>query len=185
VVNTLGLANTVVYHNFNLTYARQIYADLSLTGQVGLVGVTNAFTLGLPKTLLPTYSFGATWSITPKLALTAGVSRSVAPPTTVLANAQTSYNTVVALAYQVTPKITVSGNASVGYSSGAFTPALAGTVFAPFLTSTEYYSAQAQVGYAMTPFITASLSAAVTERVSDHIFTPQDVITLSLNYRPH
>jgi hypothetical protein len=42
VVNTLGLANTVVYHNFNLTYVRQIDADLSLNAQVGLVGVTNA-----------------------------------------------------------------------------------------------------------------------------------------------
>ena len=91
VVNTLGLANNVVYHNFNLSYVRQINDDLSFTGQVGLVGVTNASTLGLPKTLLPTYSFAAAWAITPKLALTASASRSVAAPTTVLANAQTSY----------------------------------------------------------------------------------------------
>jgi hypothetical protein len=185
VVNALGLANTVVYHNFNLTYARQIDDDISVTGQVGLVGVTNASTLGLPKTLLPTYSFAATWAITPKLGLTAGASRSVAPPTTVLANAQTSYNADVTLAYQATPKITVSANASVGYSSGAFTPGLVGTAFAAFVTSTDYYSAQAQVSYAMTPFISAALSATVTERVSEHIYTPQDVITLSLNYAPH
>ena len=94
-------------------------------------------------------------------------------------------HTVVTLAYQVTPKITVSGNASVGYSTAAFTPGLAGTAFAPFLTNTKYYSAQAQVSYTITPFVSAGLSAAVTERVSDNIFTPQDVITLSLNYTPH
>jgi len=185
VVNALGLANTVVYHNFNLTYTRQIDADISVTGQVGLVGVTNAFTLGLPKTLLPTYSFAATWAITPKLGLTASASRSVAPPTTVLANAQTSYNTIVTLAYQATPKITVSGNASVSYSSAAFTPGLAGTAFAPFLTNTMYYSAQAQVSYAMTPFISAALSATVTEQVSDHIYTPQDLITLGSGLIDH
>jgi hypothetical protein len=184
VVNTLGLANTVIYHNFNLTYVRQIDADLSLNAQVGLVGVTNASTLDLPKTLLPTYSFAATWAITPKLALTASVSRSVAPPTTVLANAQTSYDAIVTLAYQATPKITVSANASTGYTNGAFTPGLAGTAFAAFVANTDYYSAQAQVSYAMTPFISAALSATVAQRVSDHIYTPQDVITLSLNYRP-
>jgi hypothetical protein len=184
VANALGLANTVVYHNFNLTYVRQIDADLSLTGQVGLVGVTNASTLGLPKTLLPTYSFAATWTITPKLGLTASVSRSVTPPTTVLANAQTSYDAVVTLAYQATPKITVSASASEGYTNGAFTPGLAGTAFAAFNTSTDYYSAQAQVSYAMTPFISASLSGTLTQRVQDHIYTPQDVITLSLNYTP-
>jgi hypothetical protein len=185
VVNTLGLATTVVYHNFNLTYVRQIDDKISLTGQVGLVGVTNAFTLGLPKTLLPAYSFAATWAITPKLGLTASASRSVAPPTTVLANAQTTYDAVVTLAYQATPKITVSANASAGYSSGAFTPGLVGTAFAPFVTSTNDYTAQVQVSYGMTPFISASLSGTVTERVSDHVFTPQDVITLTLNYRPH
>ena len=57
-LNALGLANTVVFHNFNLTYTRQINPNLSVTGQLGLVGVTNAFTLGLPKTLLPTLFAG-------------------------------------------------------------------------------------------------------------------------------
>ena len=39
--------------------------------------------------------------------------------------------------------------------------------------------------YAMTPFIVAALTASYTERVSDHVITPQDLITVSLNYKPY
>jgi hypothetical protein len=37
----------------------------------------------------------------------------------------------------------------------------------------------------MTPFISAELSATYNERVSDHVITPQDLITVRLNYRPY
>jgi hypothetical protein len=37
-LNALGLANTVVFHSFNLSYARQINANLSVTGQLGCGG---------------------------------------------------------------------------------------------------------------------------------------------------
>jgi len=184
VVNTLGLANTVVYHSFNLTYARQIDDDLSVTGAVGLVGVTNAFTLGLPKTLLPTYSLAGTWTITPKLTLSATGSRGVIPPTTVIANAETTYQAALTLAYEVTPKITVSANLSTGYSLAAFTPGLVGTISSTFVTTQKYYAATATMSYAMTPFISAALTATYTDRISDNVFTPQDVIMVSLNYKP-
>jgi hypothetical protein len=69
----------------------------------------------------------------------------------------------------------------------AFTPAAAGTmtVLVPFLTTTNYYGLTAGVTYAMTPFISAALSASYTERVADHVITPQDLITVSLNYKPY
>ena len=78
--------------------------------------------------------------------------------------------------------------AGVGAASGitiGVTPALARTTFAPFLANTNYYSATATVAYAMTPFISAALSASYTERVSDHVITPQDLIIVSLNYKPY
>jgi hypothetical protein len=74
-LNTLGLSNTIVYNNLNASYTRTIDPNLSVTGQLGLVGVTNAVTLGLPKTLLPTYSLAVTWAITPKVSLTASPTR--------------------------------------------------------------------------------------------------------------
>jgi hypothetical protein len=186
-LNALGLANTVVFHNFNLSYTRQINANLSVIGQLGLVGVTNAFTLGLPKTLLPTYSLEASWAITPKVSLAASATRTVAAPTTLIGNAEVSYYTDLSLTYQATPKVTFSATGSAGYSSVAFTPAAAGTMTAlvPFLTTTNYYGLTAGVRYAMTPFISAALSASYTERVSEHVITPQDLITVSLNYRPY
>jgi hypothetical protein len=184
----LGLANTVVTHDFDLTYVRQLNSNLSWTGKVGLVGVTNGFSLGLPKTLLPIYSLAVTWTITPKLLLAATAARTVAPPTTVIGNSEVAYQTNVNLTYQATPKVAFTASASAGYSNTAFTPvtaALAETVFAPFLTTTNFYAAQAGLTYTMTPFLTAAVTAAYTERVASHLITPQDLITVSLNYKPY
>ena len=162
-----------------------ITPKLSVTGQVGLVGVTNVFTFGLPKTLEPTYSLSASWSVTPKIKVGLSASRAVAAPTTVIANAETSYQTSLNLSYAATPKVAFSASASAGYTSAAFTPGIAGTTFAPFLANTTYYTATAGVTYSMTPFISAALNASYTERISNHVVTPQDLITVSLNYKPY
>jgi hypothetical protein len=184
-LNTFGLANSITYHSFTGSYTRQISPNLSVTGTLGLVGVTNAFTLGLPKTLEPTYSLSVGWTVTPKVRLALSASRSVAAPTTVIANAETSYQTNLSMTYSATPKVSFSASASAGYTSAAFTPTLVGTAFAPFLANTNYYSATASVAYTMTPFISAGLSATYSERVSEHVVTPQDLITVSLNYKPY
>jgi hypothetical protein len=185
VLNVIGLANTIVFHTFNATYVRHINDNLSVTGQLGLVGVTNDFSLGLPKTLLPIYSIAGAWTITPKVTLTGSASRVVAPPTTVIANAQLAYNMILSLTYQPTPKVAFTASATAGYTSVAFTPGLAGTTFAPFSGNTDFYTANAGVTYAMTPFLSAGLTASYSERVFNHMLTPQDLITVSLNYRPY
>jgi hypothetical protein len=41
------------------------------------------------------------------------------------------------------------------------------------------------LSYSMTPFLSAALSASYTERVASHTITPQDIVTVSLNYRPY
>jgi len=181
----VGLANNVAFHSFTLNYSRQIDPNLTVVGQVGLVGVTSGFDLSLPKTLLPTYSLSAAWTVTPKVAVTASGSRTIAPPTTVVGNAQTSYQANVGLTYQATPKVAFGATASAAYTSTAFTPGLAGTINSTLLAATDYYSATGSVTYTVTPFISAALTAAYTQRVSNHTMTPQDVITLSLNYAPH
>jgi len=164
LINAVGLANVVDYHSFSLNYVRQITPDLTVTGQVGLIGVSNAFSLGLPRTLLPTYSVSAAWTVTPKVALTASASRTVAPPTTVIANAETSYQTRVGLTYNISPKLTFGAGGSIGYSSAAFTPGLAGTIYAPYLTATNFYGVNATLSYSVTPFVSAALAATYTER---------------------
>ena len=37
----------------------------------------------------------------------------------------------------------------------------------------------------MTPFLVAALTASYTERVQNHLITPQDLVTVSLNYKPY
>ena len=86
----LGLATDTDFHSFSLSYTRQINANLSVTGLIGLVGTTSGFTLGLPKSLVPIYTLSTNWTFTPKLSLNASASRTVAPPTTVIANAETA-----------------------------------------------------------------------------------------------
>jgi uncharacterized membrane protein len=121
------------------------------------------------------------------VSLSASATRTIAPPTTLIGNAEVTYYTNLNLTYQATPKVAFSASGSAGYSSVAFTPGAAGTmtVLVPFLTTSNYYALTAGVSYAMTPFISAALSATYNERVSDHVITPQDLITVSLNYKPY
>jgi hypothetical protein len=181
-----GLANEVDFHSFTLNYTRQINPDLSVTGLIGLVGVTSGFSLGLPKTLLPIYTVSTTWTLTPKLNLNASASRTIAPPTTVIANAQQSYGANINLTYQLTPKIALSAGGSVDYSTTSFTSTTAETAISPFLFSSQNnYNLSTGLNYSMTPFLSAALSATYSERVASHTITPQDIVTVSLNYRPY
>ena len=188
----VGLANEVDFHSFTLNYTRQVNTNLSLTGEIGLVGVTSGFSLGLPKTLLPIYTVSANWTFTPKLGLTASASRSISPPTTVVANAQQSYDAGMNLTYQLTPKISLSAGGSVSYSTASFTSAATQAALAAqaglvgtSINTQNNYSLNTGLNYSMTPFLSAALSASYSERVANHTITPQDIVTVSLNYRPY
>jgi hypothetical protein len=185
VGTSIGLANVTDYHTFSLNYTGQINPNLSVSGLIGLVGNTNAFTLGLPRTLLPIYTLGVNWSFTPKLALSASASRTISPPTTIIANAQTTDSAQMSLTYQWTPKISVNVSGSISYNTGAFTPT-AVTGLAPFLTgASNSYSASAGLTYRMTPFLSANLNASFSESVTHPFITPEDLLTISLRYQPY
>jgi Putative beta-barrel porin 2 len=182
----LGLATQTDFHSFSLNYAREINANLSVNVLVGLVGTTNGFTLGLPKSLVPIFTLGTTWAVTPKLSLTATASRTVSPPTTVIANAESSLDASVTLAYQLTPKVTATAGGSIFYSNSTFTSGLAEAGISPFFTGTnKSYMLNAGLSYAMTPFLSAGLNASYSERVGSGFITAQDLVTVSLNYRPY
>jgi hypothetical protein len=176
----LGLATETDFHSFTLNYTRQINPNLSVSGLIGLVGVTSGFSLGLPKTLLPIYTISGTWTLTPKLSLNASASRSISPPTTVVANAQQSYDAGMNLSYQLTPKVAISAGGSVDYSTTSFTSS---TFFST--SSQNNYSLSTGLNYSMTPFLSAGLNASYSERVANHEITPQEILTVSLNYRPY
>jgi long-subunit fatty acid transport protein len=120
------------------------------------------------------------------LSLNASASKSIAPPTTVIANAEQSYNASVGLTYQLTPKLAANASGSIGYSTTSFTATAAQALISPFFFDRQnIYTVNAGLTYAMTPFLTAALNASYNERVADHLITPQDVVTVSLNYRPY
>ncbi len=175
-----GLSSTFVEHDVSLTYVRTIDPNLSVTGQIGLTGAGTEFTPALPRTLLPHYSATIAWAITPKLSLTASAAKTIAPPTTLVSNSQLSYTTYFDLSYQATPKITIAAGASAGYTSAVFSPGLAGTIFAT--GAQDLYAAHASLTYTMTPFLAATLTASYNETVSSHLITPEDLVTVSLNY---
>ncbi len=181
-----GLATETDFHSFTLNYTRQINPNLSVTGLIGLVGVTSGFSLGLPKTLLPIYTLSTNWTLTPRLILTASAARTISPPTTVVANAQQSYGAQISLSYQLTPKVTVIAGGSAGYSISSFTAPTVAAELSPFLFNTQNnYNLNTGLIYSMTPFLSASLNAAYSERVASHTITPQDIVTVSLNYKPY
>ena len=182
----LGLSTETDFHSFTLNYTRQINPNLSVSGLIGLVGVTSGFSLGLPKTLLPIYTISTTWTLTPKLSLSAYASRSISPPTTIIANAQQSYNAGMNLSYQLTPKVAISAGGSVDYSTTSFTSSTAATGLSSFFSSSQNtYNLNTGLNYSMTPFLSAALSASYSERVANHEITPQEIVTVSLNYRPY
>lgn len=182
----LGLSTETDFHSFTLNYTRQINPNLSVSGLIGLVGVTSGFSLGLPKTLLPIYTISTTWTLTPKLSLSASASRSISPPTTIIANAQQSYNAGMNLSYQLTPKVAISAGGSVDYSTTSFTSSTAATGLSSFFSSSQNtYNLNTGLNYSMTPFLSAALSASYSERVANHEITPQEIVTVSLNYRPY
>ncbi len=183
-LNAFGLATETDFHSFTLGYTRDIDPNLSVNGSIGLVGVTSGFTLGLPKTLLPIYTLGARWTLTPKLTLNVSAARSITPPTTVIANAQESYTVGANLVYQMTPKISLTAGGSIDYTTGTFTAATPG-ISPLFAGAQDTYSLSTGLLYSMTPFLSAALNASYSERVSDHTITPQDILTVSLNYRPY
>jgi hypothetical protein len=182
--NALGLASETDFHSFTLAYTRQINPNLSVNGLIGLVGVTSGFSIALPKTMLPIYTLGARWALTPKISVNASASRSISPPTTIVANSETSYNALLSLSYQMTPKVALIAGGSVTYSLSSFTSPLAN--LSPFFfESQRTYSLNTGLIYNMTPFLSAGLNASYSERVSPNFITPQDIVTVSLNYRPY
>ena len=92
----------------------------------------------------------------------------------------------MSLTYQLTPKISVTAGGSADYTVSEFTSSILQASISPFVFNTQKnYSLNAGLSYSMTPFLSAGLSASYTERVGNGFITPQDVVTVSLNYRPY
>ena len=185
-LNSLGLLNNITYDEVNLTYTKNISPLLAVTASVGVVGTRDTyFSLNLPSGWEPQYSLSVTWSATPKLDLTAAVSRTVSPPTNIISNLEISEGGNFGVTYRATPKVTLAASVSASHATAAFSgPAV--TAFGT-TQNTNTYGGTASLAYAITPFLAANLSYQYTKSTytQSNLVTPTSVVLLSLNFNPH
>ncbi len=184
------MLNNITEDQLSLTYTKNLSPNLALSASAGVVGVRNgSFTLEPASGFQPIYSLSATWTATPKLNLTARVSKTVAPPISLIANLQVTESANVGLTYSLTPKVLMAAGVSAARSIGGFaalpTPSVVSPVFQPFTANVNYYSANASINYAITPFVTANLSYTYRKSVQANLVTPTDVVLLALTFSPY
>jgi hypothetical protein len=181
-----SLLNKLTTSQVMATYTKNISPMLSLTAQIGLIGVNNAyFSFAWPRTILPQYAFNAQWTPTPRLGLNASVSRLASAPTSVLSNLQITESASAGVSYQITPKMTAGANVQASYSTGAATPFFNGVVLNTLSASERSYSAGARLNYIITPFLDANLSYQFTKTVQSGLTTNNSLILLALNFNPY
>lgn len=184
----LGLQNNILENQLNLTYTKKFSPNLSLVTSIGVVGVRNgSFSLEPALGLDPIYSAQIAWAATPKLALSGGVLRTVAPATSVIANLQVTESANVGLTYALTPKVAFAAGAAASRSSGfnSSESLVVNSFDQPFTEPSTTYSANASLNYTITPFITANLSYTHTKTVQGNLTTPTDVVLLALTFNPY
>ncbi len=182
-LNSLGLVDKITEDQINLSYSKTINPNLSYVVSVGVVGAKSGyFAFGWPS-FEPQYSLSVTWSITPKVALSASVARVVTPPTNVIANLQQSESASLSATYQFTPKVTLTAGVAASQSSAAFSQSVPGLEAGSQTTTT--YSLRANAAYAMTPFLQATLSYQYVKDFSIGTVTPTSIALLTVNYAPY
>ena len=184
-LNASGLTRNITTDSLKATYTKNIDPNLALIASVGVIGVRDAaFNLGLPSGWEPEYSLSVSWTITPKLGLTASLARTVSPPTSFISNLQVTESANLGMTYQLTPKVSLSAGVNAAHVSSAFT-----TTTTNVLGQTQnenLYGARANLTYAMTPFLGASLSYQYSRTVqAGGVVTPTSVALMSVNYAPY
>lgn len=186
LLNDSGLIDNITTDQVMATYTKNFGPNLALNAQIGILGFDdNSFNFGLPKTILPQYSFSLQWTVTPKLVLTAAASRLASTPTSIVSNLQITESASIGLSYQWTPKVILSGGLSTNYSTGAATPVVNSTLLSTFASSQKTYSGNAGLSYAITPFLAARLSYQFTRSVQSTLTTNDSLVLLALNFNPY
>jgi len=183
----LGLSNNVLQDQINLTYTKAFDPNFSVIASIGLVASKNrSFSFDFPTDFLPIYSFSFDWSMTPKIRVNGSVAHVVTVPTSVLANSQLNESASLGLTYLWTPKVSLSATLSANRSSSnlAGQSQAALTAFGVFQSS-RTYAATANLSYAMTPFLRATLSYQYYRTINSNFVTPSSLLLLGLNFNPY
>jgi hypothetical protein len=188
ILANTGLRNKFTEDQINVSYSKTFNPNLSMIASIGAVGTRNGeFNLDFPTGIVPQYSLSMNWSVTPKVSLVASVSHVVTPPTSIVANLQVSENANVGVTYQFTPKVSFSASVSATRNAAGFTPTTAAltALNQAFGLNQKTYSVLANVSYALTPFLGATLSYQFTTRGQSGLETNTNVALLTVNYAPY
>jgi len=188
-MTNFGLSPNITTDQVILIYTKNLSPNLALNASIGVLGVRyTSFSLDLPSGYEPDYSLAVTWTATPKLDLSASISRTVALPTSVIANLQITEAGSLDVTYRATPKVTLAAGVRAEYSTGGFIELTSPAVSAANQIATQsadFYGLHASLAYAITPFLAANLSYQYNKSVYTNLVTPTSVVLLSLNFNPY
>jgi hypothetical protein len=175
------------YTNYSLVYNRTFSEMLNASASAGFATISQETFGGrqsnsTPKT--PTFAFHAAWLPTPKWSFFVNVSRSVSPPTSVLAGTQIGNVESVVANYQWTPKLSLSLTASRNYLAGAQTLNNLITLARGGYGANTFLSALARATYQITPFTSATVSVQKTERTYARGTAQGEIVLFGLDYQP-
>jgi outer membrane protein W len=188
-----GLANNVqtstTQQTVNLSYTKNVSPNLSLIASVGVSGsASGVANLGnTQSSFQPQFTLSASWTVTPKLSLSASVARVATPPTSIIANIQNNESLNVGMSYTVTPKIGFSMSAGINRSSNgnnAVTSQALQALF-PNLSESTNYNFSTGLSYSITPFIGANLTYSYNRSVQPTQTIPTSSVMLAVNFSPH
>jgi hypothetical protein len=184
-VSTLGLFSNITEDQINLSYTKIFNPNFSLITSIGAVGVRNSsFSFAFPKSIEPQYSLSFTWAATPKLSVRGSIARIVSIPTQTISNVEVTESATLFLAYQLTPKVSVSANVSAARINGnANATPIANALGA--VSNQKTYSAGAGLSYEMTPFLRSTLTYQYYRNVTPTFVTPTSLVLLGLNFNPY
>lgn len=186
-LGVVGLAQGVLEKDVTATYQRYFSTNFNATISAGLtdIALTPVGGGSSTSTLAPHGTAALTWQATPKLQFTGSIGRSVGPPTTLVANAETNTSVQLGGVYAFSPKLSFNAGFRAGQSTATEGVALAfGT---PVIVSQNqsFLGANLSVAYQATPFLSGSISYQYSDRKSLGLDTAVNSFIIAVRYAPY
>jgi hypothetical protein len=158
--------------------------NASASGGLAVISNQTVGRISSGSSTTPTYSLTVNWLPSQKWAVQVGVARTVSPPTSILAGTQVGDTENVAVTYNWTSKLSLSGTVSRSYTSGALELSNALTrAIGGYGASTVVYETIA-ANYQATPFTRATLSFQHTNRTITGENISTGIVMFGIDYQP-
>jgi hypothetical protein len=186
-LGVLGLAQGVQEKDISTTYQSNFLPKLSGTISVGLTDMNLTETGGgtSGSTQAPHFAVALSWQPTTKLQFTGSISRSVGPPDTLVANAETTTSVQLGGAYAFSPKLSFNAGFRAGQSTATQGVALAAGTPLIVSQNQNFLGANLGVAYQATPFLSGSIGYQYSDRKSLGLDTTENSFIIAIRYAPY